>query len=71
MKRNKSVVKPKGTKAQELVTKVNQQKLQGTNLSGVDAFKMKKFAAVPGKVQTHRITSARETAEPQQEQPLN
>ena len=71
MKRNKSVARPKGTKAQELAAKMTQQKMQIPNLGSADAFKMKKFAAVPGRVQTNRMVSARANQEPLQEQPLN
>ena len=48
-----------------MAMQMNKQKVNVPDLSGADVFKMKKFAAVPSKVQTHR-TSARGKAEPGQ-----
>jgi hypothetical protein len=43
LKRNKTTVRAKGTKAQELCANMNKQKNKMPDLSIADAFKMKKF----------------------------
>ena len=69
MKRNKSLARAKGTKAQELAAVRAQQKIRVPDLNATEVFKMKKFTSVPSKVVSHRGPAAR--AGTTSEQPEN
>ena len=54
---SKSISKPKGTKAQLLLSQVVKDKLSGMNLEEEEKFKLKRFTNVPAKVSVKNLAS--------------